>query len=328
MRIQRVRLLAPFLSSASSMTPATRWMLIGVQVCFGVFPWLGKVTMEAFEPRAVLVWRLWASSAVFLIMAFRIYGRAALPVPRDLLQLFGLSLLGVTFNQVFFIEGLARSTAVNAGLIMVVIPVATVGISALVGQERASGRQLCGIALSIMGVAWLFLNRGATLGEDTRSGDLLMVINAVSYSAYLVLARPMTARLPQLVVVSWVFFFGALLCPLIAWDVPWWPAKVGTEQLLALGGVVIFPTILAYLGTVVVLSRAGANVTASYVMLQPILAVLLGVGLLHERPERGLLLTAACVLGGLWFVSTKAKGERGATQRSEASSPSAADPPK
>ena len=296
------------------MTPSTRWMLIGVQVCFGVFPWLGKVSMEAFEPRAVLFWRLWVGSAVFLLMAFQIYGRAALPRSQDLFKLFGLSLLGVTVNQALFIEGLARSTAVNAGLIMVVIPVATVAISALLGQERASGRQLCGIALSIVGVSWLFLKRGASLGVDTRSGDLLMVINAVSYSAYLVLARPMTARLPQLVVISWVFFFGALLSPLIAWDVPWWPADVGSEQLLALGGVVIFPTLLAYLGTVVVLSRAGANVTASYVMLQPILAVLLGVGLLHERPERSLLLTAACVLGGLWFVSTKSKRDRAGAQ--------------
>ena len=124
------------------MTPSTRWMLIGVQVCFGIFPWLGKVAMEAFEPRAVLFWRLWVSSAVFLLMAFQIYGRAALPRSQDLFKLFGLSLLGVTVNQAFFIEGLARSTAVNAGLIMVVIPVATVGISALLGQERASGRQL------------------------------------------------------------------------------------------------------------------------------------------------------------------------------------------
>ena len=309
------------------MTPSTRWMLIGVQVCFGIFPWLGKVAMEAFEPRAVLFWRLWVSSAVFLLMAFQIYGRAALPRSQDLFKLFGLSLLGVTVNQALFIEGLARSTAVNAGLIMVVIPVATVGISALLGQERASGRQLCGIALSVVGVSWLFLKRGASLGIDTRSGDLLMVINAISYSAYLVLARPMTARLPQLVVISWVFFFGALLSPLIAWDVAWWPADVGSEQLLALVGVIIFPTILAYLGTVVVLSRAGANVTASYVMLQPILGVLLGVSLLHERPERSLLLTAACVLGGLWFVSTKSKGGRAGAQRPEVS-PSSSEPPK
>jgi drug/metabolite transporter (DMT)-like permease len=290
------------------MTPATRRMLIGVQLCFGVFPWLGKVAMEAFEPRAVLVWRLFVGTAVLLFLAFRLYGRVALPAPRDLARLFGLSLLGVTINQSLFLEGLARSTAVNAGLLMTVIPVATVALSALVGQERATRRQVGGIALSVAGVAWLFVDRGAHLGADTLVGDLLMTGNALSYSAYLVFARPVAARLPQPVVIAWVFVFGALTAPLLAWDVPWWPMELETRHILALGGVLLFPTILAYLGNMVVLGRVGANVTAAYVMLQPVLGAAMGIGLLGERPNPSLLITAAGVLSGLWFVSTKGRG--------------------
>ncbi len=289
------------------MTPATRALLIGVQVCFGIFPWLGKVAMESFEPRAVLVWRLFVGAAVLLLLAARLHGRAALPAPRDLGRLFVLSLLGVTLNQSLFLEGLARSTAVNAGLLMTVIPVATVALAALVGQERATRRQVVGIALSVAGVAWLFLGRGAHIGAESLTGDLLMTANAVSYSAYLVFARPVAARLPQPVVIAWVFLFGALTVPFLAWDVPWWPAEAGGRQLAALGGVLLFPTVLAYLGNIVVLARAGANVTAAYVMLQPVLAALLGIGVLGEQPEPSLLVTAAGVLAGLWLVSTKGR---------------------
>ena len=40
----------------------TRVLLVTTQVCFGVFPILGKLALEAFEPRAVLVWRLFAAA--------------------------------------------------------------------------------------------------------------------------------------------------------------------------------------------------------------------------------------------------------------------------
>ncbi len=290
------------------MTPATRRMLIGVQLCFGVFPWLGKLAMEGFEPRAVMVWRLFVGAAVLMIVALRVYGRAALPGRSDLARLFGLSLLGVTINQSLFLEGLSRSTAVNAGLLMTVIPVATVGLAALLKQEHPTRRQLLGIALSVSGVAWLFFQQGAQLGADTLWGDILMTANALSYSAYLVFARPVASRLPQPVVIAWVFVFGALTVPFLAWDVAWLPSGIEQPQWLALGGVLVFPTILAYLGNIVVLGRVGANVTAAYVMLQPVLAALLGIGLMGERPSPSLLLTAVGVLSGLWFVSTPGKG--------------------
>ena len=293
------------------MTPATRNLLIFVQLCFGFFPWLGKLAMEGFEPRAVLAWRLFAGAAVLLALAFARYGRDALPPGRDLWRLFLLSCLGVTLNQGLFLEGLSRSTAVNAGLLMTVIPVATVALGAALGQERPRPRQLLGIGCSVAGVAWLFLGRGASLGSDTLLGDLLMTANAISYSAYLVLARPLAARLPQAVVIAWVFFFGACTAPLIAWDVPWWPADVSETAWWALGGVLLFPTILAYLLNMVVLGRAGANITAAYIMLQPVVAAALGIGLLGERPEPGLLVTAAGVGLGLWLVSTPGRAPRG-----------------
>ena len=293
------------------MTPATRRLLIFVQVCFGIFPWLGKVAMESFEPRAVMVWRLFVGAVVLMAIAVRLHGRAALPAPKDILILFGLSLLGVTVNQSLFLEGLARSTAVNAGLLMTVIPVATVAFAAFAGQERPGGRQLLGIGLSVLGVGWLFASRGAQIGADTLFGDVLLTVNALSYSAYLVCARSILTRLPQAVCIAWIFLCGALTVPILAADVPWWPEVVETRQLLALGGVLLFPTILAYLVNIVVLSRAGANITAAYVMLQPLLATALGIGLLGERPDAALLVTAVGVLAGLWLVSTPGKARSG-----------------
>jgi drug/metabolite transporter (DMT)-like permease len=290
-------------------TPQTRSLLIAVQLCFGVFPWLGKIAMQGFEPRAVLVWRLFVGAAVLMGLALFRHGRAVWPGGRDLGALFGLSLLGITINQLFFLEGLSRSTAVNAGLIMTVIPVATVGLGALLGHGRPGTRQLVGIGLSVVGVAWLFLQRGAEIGSDSLLGDALMTINALSYSAYLVFARPLVLRLPQAVVIGWVFVFGALTAPWFSLGSEWVPGSANSAQWMALGGILLFPTVLAYLGNMISLKRAGANLTAAYVMLQPLIAALLGIGLLGERPEPGLAVTAVCVLAGLWFVSTPGRSK-------------------
>lgn len=290
------------------MDASTRNLLIAVQFCFGVFPVLGKQAMQVFEPRAVLVWRLLVGSAVLAFVAWRMHPRRFWLPRRDLAVVFGLSLLGITVNQLLFLEGLTRSTATNAGLLMTVIPVATVGLGLLFRQERATWRRLLGIALSVGGVAWLFLGRGAELSASTRTGDLLMTANAISYSGYLVAARSVLRRLPQVVVLAWMFVFGALLVPWFSLGVDWAPAEAAPIHWWALAGILLFPTVLAYIGNIVVLARAGAAVTAAYVMLQPFLAAGLGIGLLGEPAEAALIPAALGVLSGLWLVSATPRG--------------------
>ena len=183
-------------------------------------------------------------------------------------------------------------------------PVVTVALAMLLRQEQPSLRRLLGIGVSVAGVAWLFLRRGASVGGDTNTGDLLMLINCVSYSCYLVLGKSVLRRIPHLVVLAWMFMFGALTVPAFALDVAWVPRDATTTQWLALAGIVIFPTVLAYLGNIIVLSRTAASTTAAYVMIQPLITATLGIGLLGERPEPAVLVTAVGVLSGLWLVTS------------------------
>jgi drug/metabolite transporter (DMT)-like permease len=285
------------------MDAQTRRLLIAVQLCFGVFPIVGKIALGGFPPRAVLVWRLAVGSVVLLAIAVARHGRAAFPARADLLKLLGLSLLGVIVNQLLFLEGLALTTAVNAGLLITVIPVATLAIAAAFGHERLSRRRVLGMLLSVAGVAALFLHRGADVGGSTLRGDLYIAINAVSYSFYLVLAKSVLARLPQLVVVAWLFVFGLICVPWFALDVDWAPATATRVHWWALAGVLLFPTVLAYLLNTIVLARTHASTTAAYVMLQPFISAVLGIALLGERPGLNVAATAVCVLAGLWLVS-------------------------
>ncbi|MBM3984192.1 MAG: DMT family transporter [Planctomycetes bacterium] len=290
------------------MDAPTRRLLLCVQLCFGVFPFLGKVAMDAFTPRGVLVWRLAAGSGVLMGLACWRHGRAAWPVRADLARLFGLALLGVIVNQLLFLEGLKRTTTVNAGLLITVIPVATTAIAVVLGRERPTRRRQLGMGLAVTGVLLLFLLRGAQVGGSTLLGDVFIVVNAISYSFYLVLAKGVLARLPQLVVVAWLFVFGLLTVPWLALDVAWVPPEARAPHWAALLGILLFPTVLAYLLNTVVLARTHASTTAAWVMLQPFVAAVLGIVLLGERPGWREGLTAACVLAGLWLVSVPPRG--------------------
>lgn len=289
------------------MDSRTRLVLVAVQVFYGLFPWLGKVAMEAFEPRAVLAWRLMAGTAVLGTAAFLRHGRGAIPRLKDVPMLVLLAVLGIIANQFLFLEGLVRSTAVNAGLLMCVIPVATCGVALAAGQERPTRRRVAGIVLAVFGVAWLFFMRGASLGVDTVTGDLLMTANAISYSFYLVAAKPVLKRLPRLVVAASIFFVGLCSTPIICADVAWIPQAATERHWWALAGVLLFPTVLAYLFNIIVLAKTTATNTAVYVMLQPLIGAGLGIGLLGERPEPSLIVTAAAVIVGLWLVSSPSR---------------------
>src|SRR5438067_992051 len=72
---------------------------------------------------------------------------------------------------------------------------------------RPSDRTLL---VTLGGVAVLVFGRGASFGAGDLLGDLLVVLNSLSYSTYLVLSRPALERHDPLTLISWVFVFGTI----------------------------------------------------------------------------------------------------------------------
>ena len=300
-------------SAPTSLTPANRaaerrghLALVAVQCCFGLFPIFGKLAMVDFAPRSVAVWRFLLGSAALLTIAFARYGRRALPRARDLPLLAACALLGVALNMVVFLEGLERTTGVNAGLLMPMIPVYTLVFAVAVGQERFDGRRALGLALALTGTLVLLFQKGPDLSSDYLLGNLLIVVNTLSYSIFLVASKPLLRRYPPMVVIAWVF-------ALSLWTIPlFWRGAEGGEPLvppdasagawLSLGYVLLFATLVSYLLNTFALSVVSASTTATYILLQPIIAGIGGVLILGERLLPGTWIAAACILAGVWLV--------------------------
>jgi drug/metabolite transporter (DMT)-like permease len=279
--------------------------LVAVQLCFGLFPLLGKWAFAAFAPDAVAAWRIACGAAVLGAIALAVHGRAFLPRRGDLLRLQACALLGIALNQVLFLEGLQRAPSVNAGLMMSLIPVYTFAIAVAVRQERFQRRRALGILVALAGAAQLVWQRGPDLSRPYLVGNLLFAANGLCYSVYLVASKPLAVRYPPLVVIAWVFLLGAWTIPLFAHDALFVPVGAGARAWLALALILVFATVLGYLLNVYALRRLRASTTAVYVFAQPLIAGVAGVVVLGEEIGGGTVLAAACIFVGIGLVSRR-----------------------
>ena len=289
----------------ASRGPASAHLALAVvQVCFGLFPIAAKFAFRdgAFTPFTLTLWRILFGAGSLLAAALLLHGRAALPRPRDLGMLALCSFLGITANMVLYLEGLSRSTATNAGLMICLIPVFTFVVALIARQERFHRLRALGVLVALAGAAPLLLSGGPELGPEHALGNSLMVLNTLSYAIFLVLSRPLLERYAPLVVIAWVFALAIPFAPLLARGGAHVP-DASAEAWWAFAFVLVFPTSVAYFLNAFALARLRASTIATYVYAQPLITGLGGRFLLGEKLTRGTALSAGCVFLGIWLVS-------------------------
>src|SRR5262245_39697851 len=156
---------------------AGHFALVFVQAFFGLFPVFGMLAMRTFTPFSIVVWRMAFGAASLAAIALALHGRAAIPRRGDWVRLAACSFLGVTVNMTLYLEGLSRSTAPNAGLMMCLIPVFTFVIAAGVGQERFHASRALGVGIALVGASMLFWAEEPDLASRHAFGNLLMAAN-------------------------------------------------------------------------------------------------------------------------------------------------------
>ncbi len=279
--------------------------LTAVQLCFGLFPVFGALAMDrvtGFSPFAVATWRIGVGAVVLMAIAALVYGRRALPSLRDLPTLLGFAVLGIVLNQGLFLEGLQRSTPMNAGLVICLIPVFTYSVAVVLGKEALGGLRVLGVAVALTGAIPLFFSSGGDLSSKHAFGNLLMAGNALCYAIYLVLSKPLLRRMPPLVLVAWIYALSVPFLPFFFVGESLVPEGASQGAWLSLAYVLVFPTILAYALNSFALARVEASTTAFFVFAQPIITALAAAALLSERPTPELGIAALGLFTGMALV--------------------------
>jgi drug/metabolite transporter (DMT)-like permease len=275
--------------------------LLAVQVCFAVFPVLGKIAMREIPPFVVAAFRA-VVGAVLLTAAARLLEPGGPRLERrDHVKLAGLSLIGIVANQILYINGLARTTATNATLLTATVPVFTLVLALFVRAERPSFRRILGVPMALAGVLLLLNLKAMHLGDATLTGDLLVAVNSIFYAAFLVGSREILSRHSAIVVTASVFRWAA--APILLLAIPdllrFRPGDVHAGSWLALAGIGLFPTLLAYFLNAWALSRTSPSTTAVFIYVQPLIAMSLAFLVLGERPGPRTAVAAVLIFVGI-----------------------------
>src|SRR5262249_32808422 len=153
---------------------------------------------EGIDPVALAYTRM-LSGALFFVAFSSAFRLRSATTRSDQLRLAGLSILGISANQTLFLVGLRSTTPVSASLLGVTIPVFTAALSVVLRVERSSLRLWAGLALAVVGVIWL------TGVKTIDRGALLVTLNSICYSAYVVLSQGLVRRLGAMTVITWIF---------------------------------------------------------------------------------------------------------------------------
>lgn len=261
-----------------------------------------KYGTSAMPPVAFNGVRVALAALALLVIALAWGGPA--PSRRDVLALLALGVLGNGIYQFLFAEGIARTRAGEAALVVGGSPALIALLGRAAGVETTTRRGIIGIALSIFGVGLIVLAR-ANVGSGPHGGsllgDLLVLIASICWAVYTILLVPYTKRLSGFWVIALSMLGGSIVLGAVGaraiaavdWGaVP--PSVWGAMVYGGLGGLVV-AYILWYRGVKVL----GPTRTALFANLQPFIALMFAWMTLHETPTAWQLIGAVTIVGGV-----------------------------
>jgi drug/metabolite transporter (DMT)-like permease len=260
------------------------------------------------QPFGMNVIRVGVSVILFWLL-YLIYPSAQKIERKDTGRFLLCALTGIAINQMLFLKGLSLTYSIHAVLLMLTTPILITIIAAWILRERLNIYKAAGLALGVSGAVVLISARQSSgTGENVLLGDMLVIINAVSYTFYFILVKPLMLKYNPVQVIRLVFTYGLLMVLPFGWNefisIEW--RHFGTIEYTCIGLITICGTFLAYLFNVYGIKVLGASVAGAYIYIQPVFATIIAMIFLKENLEAYKVLAAILIFTGV-FLCNKTK---------------------
>ena len=279
----------------------TELLLLLMAVIWGVNYISVKYATEQMSPLAFNGIRI--TIAAVALMLVSLVMRGTWPDRRTTLALLLLGALGNGIYQLFFIEGIARTQAGAAALVLAASPAVIAIIGRIRGVERVTGRRVIGIAASLLGIALVVFGTGrsAARGSITLKGNLLVLAACVCWSLYTVLIKPYTERVESVRLSSLTMAGGAIPLlvvtgPAIA-HTPWRALTALAWTALLYSSIIAL--VVGYFFWYRGVKDIGPTRTALFSNLQPAVALVAAWPMLGEVPTALQIVGAVAIMAGV-----------------------------
>jgi len=266
---------------------------------------------QLVKPFGLNVVRIGVSMLLFWVLCLLQPLKIKIDKP-DRMRLFLCSVAGIAVNQLFFIKGLSLTYPIHASLLLLTTPILIVFIAAWILKERLVILKIVGLALGISGALVLILAKdNAGNGDDVLLGDLFIIINAISYTIYFIIVKPLMLKYNPVVILTWLFTIAFFLVLPFGWtefmQIPW--KQYNVLDFTSMGLVVITGTFLAYLFNLYGIKILGASVAGSYIYTQPVFAALIAMLFLHEHLALYKIIAAVLIFSGVYMANKQFKND-------------------
>ncbi|WP_413739636.1 drug/metabolite exporter YedA [Sodalis sp. RH14] len=290
--------------------------LFTLYIIWGSTYFVIRVGVDSWPPLLMAGVRF-LTAGIILFTVLRLKGES-LPSPRQALNagMIGILLLAIGNGLVTVAEHRQVPSGITA-VIVATVPLFAACFGSIWGL-RATRLEWFGIVLGLAGI--ILLNTGGNLTGNPL-GALLVIVASVSWafgsiwSSRLDLPKGMMVGAVEMIVAGAVLLVASLLTGERLTRMP------DTAGLLAIGYLIVFGSIIAINAYMFLLSHARPALATSYAYVNPVVAVLLGMGFAGERlnPIEWLalgiiILAVVIVMVGKTFSGSGKAGAAGAVK--------------
>ena len=258
------------------------------------------------SPMVLFVFR--AAGAALLFWTLSLFVPREKVPARDLALMALASFVGLFLPQWSFLVGIGMTSPIDTAVLGSLCPVYTMCFAFLFLGEPITFKKAGGVAVSLAGVLLLIFNSVRAAGGPAHTqpaGVLMMLVNGLSFAAYLGAFRPLISRYGVVTLMKWMFLFSLLISLPFSWnglmhtDFASLTPRLGWE----IAYVVVFATFVAYFLIPVGQKHLRPTLVSMYSYLQPMIAAAVGIALGMDGFTWQKALSTVLVIGGVVLVN-------------------------
>jgi drug/metabolite transporter (DMT)-like permease len=269
---------------------------------WGIPYFLIKLALEDFSPAMVAWGRITLGALVLVPIAWK---RGMLrPALKHKIAVSAFAVAELVIPFVLIAQGEQWLSSSLTGILIATVPMTVVVIAPLFGvTERLGVRRAIGLAIGFLGVV-------ALLGLDTGHGTSLwagvacMMVAVVGYAIGPLVVQKYLGGVDELGALAASLVVASILLAPLAWFFA--PTQMpGTTALVSLATLGLVCTALALLLYFYLIHEAGAARASVVAYINPAVAAVLGVMVLHEPFGLGSVLGLLLILLGSWLATSR-----------------------
>ena len=247
---------------------------------YGINHTIAKGLMPTIiEPYGFILLRVAGAAVVFWLLS--IFYPSEKIEKKDWFLFAACAFFGMVLNMLMFFKGLSLSTPINSSVVITIAPVLLLVLSAIFLKEKITWMKSIGIGLGLLGalVLILFGIKTQPNAPNIPLGNMLFVVNAASYSVYLIIVKPLVGKYSSITLMKFFFLFAVLMNLPIGISeftaVQW--TSLSFDAIWKLIFVVLGTTVLTYLFNIYALKQLSPSTIGAFIYLQPLLAAIFAI---------------------------------------------------